>query len=254
MQTTALAEEIPALERTASCIDSAPTNSNICKTASLDTDLYEIGITVWKNFLLTPIAGQMKGSGWENRGKSEKTRPFPKLSKNSNTWLLKFLQINKSLTTSSLDEPPPSDQQEGRTCTTTRNDPELIRCTKQRISGEYDSFIIFSKPVLILYTFLGTLSSVSFPGTLDTANVQFSELYHLILVNQHICMVLGRAGHISIVKVLFQWLMYTSTMCTLKTKMQRHRSREKQVYSCEITAGCMRLVNNAAHCNLFERK
>lgn len=55
MQTTPPAEEIPALERTASCTDSALTNSNICKTASLDTDLYEMtGITVGKNFLLTP--------------------------------------------------------------------------------------------------------------------------------------------------------------------------------------------------------
>lgn len=84
--------------------------------------------------------------------------------------------------------------------------------------------------------------------------MQFSKLYYLMLVNQHICTVLGRAGHISTAEVLFQWLIYTSVMCTLKTKPQRHRSREKQVYSCKITAGCKRLVNNAAHCNLFERE
>lgn len=87
------------------------------------------------------------------RGKSEKIKPFHKLSKKSNTWLLKFLQINRSPTTSSPDEPPQSDQQEGRTCTTTWNDPELIYCTKQRMLGEHGSFIIFSKPVLVLYTF-----------------------------------------------------------------------------------------------------
>ena len=109
---------------------------------------------------------------------------------------------------------------------------------------------------LFLYfiPFIGTLSSISFPGTLGIAHVQFSRLYHLIVVNQHICIVLGRARHTSTVEVLFQWLTYTSTMCTLKTKMQRHRSGEKQVYSCKIMAGCMRLVNSAAHCNLFERK
>lgn len=109
---------------------------------------------------------------------------------------------------------------------------------------------------LFLYfiPFIGTLSSNSFPGTLGTAHVQFSRLYHLIVFNQHICIMLGRTGHTSTAEVLFQWLTYTSIMCTLKTKTQRHRSREKQVYSCKIMAGCMRLANNAAHCNLFERK
>lgn len=71
--------------------------------------------------------------------------------------------------------------------------------------------------------------------------MQFSKLCHSILVNQHICVVFRSAGHISAGEALFQWFMYTSMMSILKTKTQRHTSREK-VYSCKITAECMRSV------------